>query len=137
MTTLTQQPLRAQPLSAARGFTLMELLAVLTILAVLVTLATPAVHGHIIAAREAALRSTLNTTRHVIAQFYGDTGRYPDSLEELVQRKYLQRLPFDPIAQSAMAWVIEPPLDGGKGSVADLRSTAPGAASDGTRFGEW
>jgi general secretion pathway protein G len=120
-----------------RGFTLIELLAVLAILAVLITLATPAIHGHVAVARETALRDTLRTTRRVIAQYYGDTGRYPESLDELVAQRYLSGLPYDPILESNGAWVVEGPPDGARGRVYDLRSAAPGNARDGSRFAEW
>jgi general secretion pathway protein G len=120
-----------------RGFTLIELLAVLAILAVLVTLATPAVHGHVAAAREAALRDTLRVTRLVIAQFYGDTGRYPESVDDLVAQRYLSGIPFDPILESSSAWVVQAPPVGFKGRLYDLRSAAPGTARDGSRFADW
>jgi general secretion pathway protein G len=77
------------------------------------------------------------TTRQVIAQFYGDHGRYPESLEELCERRYLQSLPFDPVAESNTAWRIEAVPEGTKGGVYDIRSTAPGVARDGTPYEQW
>ena len=68
-----------------RGFTLIELLVVLAIVATLLTLAVPRYFGKVDAAKETVLRENLRTTRDVIGKFYGDTGRYPESLERLQQ----------------------------------------------------
>jgi general secretion pathway protein G len=120
-----------------RGFTLIELLVVLAIVATLLTLALPRYFGKVEATREAVLRENLRTTRDVIGKFYGDLGRYPDSLEELVERKYLAAAPLDPITESASGWTIEPPPEGERGAVYDLKSAAPGNALDGTPYAQW
>lgn len=122
---------------APRGFTLIEVLAVIAIVALLITLALPRFYGQVDAAQEAVLRDNLRLTRQVIGQFYGDTGRYPDSLAELVEKRYLTALPMDPITQSNETWQIEPVPDGFKGHVFDLRSGATGTARDGTPYAQW
>src|SRR3954469_20226351 len=114
-----------------RGFTLIELLVVLAIVALLLTLAVPRYFQSIDATKETILAENLHTTRETIDKFYGDTGRYPESLEELVQRKYLRTLPFDPITDSATTWVLVPPDDGAKGNVYNIKSGAPGHTRDG------
>lgn len=96
-------------LRQTRGFTLVELLVVLAIVALLLTLAVPRYFHSIDQARETILIDNLATVRSTIDKFYGDTGRYPDSLEELVEKKYLRTLPFDPVANSSTAWVLIPP----------------------------
>jgi general secretion pathway protein G len=111
---------------AQRGFTLIELLVVLAIVALLLTLAVPRYFHSVDTARETVLVRNLATARDTIDKFYQDTGRYPDSLEELVEKKYLRSLPVDPITNSTTSWIIVPPGDDGKGSVYDLRSAAPG-----------
>jgi len=110
-----------------RGFTLIELLVVLSIVSLLLTLAVPRYFQSIDNARDAVLVDNLRTTREVLDKFYGDTGRYPDTLEELVEKKYLKELPFDPVRGSNSAWVLEPPAQGTKGKVYNLHSSAPGS----------
>lgn len=125
------------PARRASGFTLIELLVVLAIVATLATLVVPRYFNQREAAREAVLRDNLRTTRDVIDKFYGDVGRYPDSLEELVEKKYLRALPFDPVSESNESWqLIEVPT-GFKGRVYDIKSGAQGIARDGKFFAEW
>jgi general secretion pathway protein G len=120
-----------------RGFTLIELLVVLAIVATLLTLALPRYFGKVEATKETVLRENLRTTRDVIGKFYGDTGRYPDSLDELVDRRYLARLPIDPITESATGWQLVPAPEGYRGAVYDIHSGAPGNASDGSPYAQW
>jgi general secretion pathway protein G len=120
-----------------RGFTLIELLVVLAILSTLALLVVPRYFHRVDAAREAVLRENLRSVRDVVDKFYGDQGRYPESLAELVDRRYLRALPMDPIMESATAWRILPVPDGYTGAVYDIRSSAPGVASDGTRYEDW
>ena len=122
---------------ARRGFTLIELVVVLAIVALLLALATPRYFHRVDKSKETVLKANLATTRDVIDKFYGDTGKYPDTLEVLVTREYLRALPFDPIAESSSAWIIVPPDNPEKGGIFDLHSSAEGKASDGTNYGEW
>jgi general secretion pathway protein G len=118
-----------------RGFTLIELLVVLSIIALLLTLAVPKYFHSIEVSKEAVLRENLHLVRETIDKFYGDKGRYPDSLEELVSEKYLRSLPYDPITGSASTWtLIAPNTPEAKGAVYDIKSGAPGATGDGTPF---
>jgi general secretion pathway protein G len=118
----------------SRGFTLIELLVVLAIVALLATLAMPRYFQSIDTAKEAVLADNLRIVRETIDKFYGDTGRYPDSLNELVEKKYLRALPVDPIAESATDWIIVPPDDATKGNVYGIQSSAAGNRRDGTPF---
>ena len=120
-----------------RGFTLIELLVVLGIVALLLTLAVPRFFPKIDSTKETILAENLRNTRAVIDQFHEDTGRYPDSLQQLVEKKYLPALPFDPVADSDSAWILVPPEDGDKGGVYTIRSGAPGAGRNGTPYAEW
>jgi general secretion pathway protein G len=122
--------------SAARGFTLIELLVVLAIVALLLTLAVPRYFQSIDASKETVLIENLRTTRETIDKFYADTGRYPDSLDELVQRKYLRALPVDPVTESTTSWILVAPDDTEKGNIYSIKSGAPGQTRDGRAFAE-
>jgi general secretion pathway protein G len=120
------------------GFTLIELLVVLAIIGTLLSIAVPQYFRSLDRSRESVLRENLRTTREAIDRFYGDLGRYPDALDELVTRRYLRGLPRDPITDSTQTWIaIAPPEGAGGGKLYDLKSGAPGRAPDGTAYGEW
>ncbi len=116
------------------AFTLIELLVVLAIVALLTTLTLPRYFQNIDKGKEAILTENLRVTRETIDKFVGDTGRYPESLDELVEKKYLKQLPVDPITESSTTWVLITPSDGKKGAFSDLRSGASGNKADGTPF---
>ena len=122
---------------AQRGFTLIELLVVLGIIALLLTLAVPRYFPSVDSAKETILADNLRSTRATIDQYYGDTGRYPDTLEQLVEKKYLRAAPIDPITESSTTWILVPPEDGSKGGVADLKSGAPGNDRHGKPYADW
>ncbi|KFB69752.1 prepilin-type N-terminal cleavage/methylation domain-containing protein [Candidatus Accumulibacter vicinus] len=120
-----------------RGFTLIELLVVLSIIALLLTLAVPRYFHSIDISKEAVLSENLHIVRETIDKFYGDKGRYPESLEELVSEKYLRALPHDPVTGSAGTWTIVAPDEAGaKGNVYDIKSGAPGTTRDGKPFAD-
>jgi general secretion pathway protein G len=118
------------------GFTLIELLVVMAVVALLLTLALPRYFQSIDVSKETILIENLRVTRDAIDKFYADTGRYPDSLEELVDRKYLRTMPFDPVAEAANRWAIVSPPGDAKGNVYDLKSGAEGNARSGKPFSE-
>ncbi len=121
-----------------RGFTLIELLVVLGIVALLLTLAVPRFFPSVDKTKETILLDNLRNTRAVIDQYHADTGRYPDSLEQLVEKKYLARVPVDPVTESDTTWVVvAPEADGEQGAVYDIRSGAPGNGRDGRPYAEW
>ena len=124
-------------IARGRGFTLIELLVVLGIIALLLTLAVPRFFPSIDKSRETILADNLRNTREIIGQFYSDTGRYPDTLDQLVEKKYLRNLPMDPITESNSTWVVVPPEDGALGGVYDIRSGAPGNDRSGKPYADW
>ena len=120
-----------------RGFTLIELLVVLGIIALLLTLAVPRFFPKVDATKETILADNLRNTRIVIDQYHADTGRYPESLEELVEKRYLRSLPYDPVAESNATWIIEAPEETDTGQVYNLRSSAEGTGRNGIPYREW
>ena len=88
------------------GFTLLELIVVIAIIGILATIAMPALKNVPVRAREAVLKTNLRTLRDVIDQHYGDKGRYPTTLEALVEEGYLRKIPTDPITKSSETWVL-------------------------------
>jgi general secretion pathway protein G len=119
------------------GFTLIELLVVMVIIALLLSLAVPRYFHSVEKSREAVLRENLALTRQALDKYYGDNGKYPDALDTLVSKKYLRSLPFDPVTDSTMAWIIVPPDVPEKGGVFDVKSGASGKALDGSEFKDW
>lgn len=119
------------------GFTLIELLVVLAIVALMLTLAVPRYFPSIDKSKEIVLADNLRNLRAVIDQYYGDTGRYPDSLEQLVEKKYLREMPVDPITDSTTTWIVLPPEDGSKGGVYTIKSGAPGNDRSGKPYSDW
>jgi general secretion pathway protein G len=121
-----------------RGFTLIELLVVMTVISLLLTIAVPQYFKSVQHSKESVLRENLRTTREAIDRFQGDLGRYPEDLAELVSKRYLRAMPFDPVADSSSTWVLVAPLDTTTaGRVFDLRSSAEGAGADGTAYANW
>lgn len=119
-----------------QGFTLIEMLVVMAVLAVLASLVAPRYMERVQLARETVLRQNLVGVRTAIDQFYRDQLRYPTSLDELVQRRYLRAVPLDPITERNDSWTLVPPSEGGSG-VFDLHSGAPGRAQDGSAYAQW
>ncbi len=120
-----------------KGFTLIELLVVLGIVALLLTLAVPRYFPTVDGAKETVLHDNLRNMRDVIDQYYADRGRYPDTLEQLVEKKYLRALPIDPITDSTETWILVPPDDASKGAIYSIRSGAPGNGRNGKPYSEW
>jgi general secretion pathway protein G len=110
---------------------------VLAIISVLLTLVSPLYVKQIEASKETVLRENLRLTRDVIDNFYADIGRYPESLNELIEKNYLRDLPVDPIAESATSWQIIDVPSGFKGQVYDLKSGALGADRNGKPYAQW
>lgn len=119
------------------GFTLIELLVVMAIIATLLSLTMPRYFHSVDKSKEAALRADLNGMRDAIDKYFGDHAKYPDTLDDLVVKKYLRNIPPDPLTGSNLTWISVPPDDSEKGKVYDVRSGAQGAAGDGTLYGEW
>ena len=131
------------------GFTLIELMIVVAIIGILASMAAVQYRGTQRKAKEAALRENLYVLRNCIDQYFTDKGKYPDSLESLVDDGYLRKIPVDPITESDSTWVEvqaggseDPAADTGveadsSGGVADVKSGSNEMAADGTSYGDW
>jgi general secretion pathway protein G len=119
------------------GFTLIELLVVLAIVGTLLLIAVPRYFASHDRAKEAVLKENLYQMRDALGKYHADKGKYAESIEALVNEKYLRKVPVDPITESASTWVAVPAEDPLKGGVVDVKSGAPGKASDGTSYGDW
>jgi len=123
----------------AAGFTLIELLIVITILGILITLAQPRYERAITAAKEATLKEDLFILRDVIDQFFADNAKYPSGLNDLVEKRYIRRIPKDPITGSTETWALVYFTDeqGQQNGITDVRSGSEATALDGTRYSDW
>ena len=121
------------------GFTLIEILIVITIIGILITLAQPSFNRAVTAAKEATLKENLFIFRDVIDQFYADNTKYPASLSELVEKGYIRQVPKDPVTGSADTWVLVPATDeqGQSAGVYDVRSGSDRTARDGSQYADW
>lgn len=120
-----------------RGFTLIELLVAMAIVALMLSIVVPRYFGSLSRAEEAVLRENLYLMRDAIDKYYADTGRYPDSLEDLATRKYIRAVPSDPLTQSSTTWILVPPADLQDGAVYNVRSGAKGHGRDGKPYEQW
>lgn len=121
------------------GFTLIELMVVMSIVGILLTIAQPSYQKATIKAREAVLKQDLATFREVIDQYYVDHAEYPPSLEVLVEKGYMRSMPVDPFTHSSETW-IEVYLDDYESDddgVFDVHSGSDLVALDGTAYNEW
>jgi general secretion pathway protein G len=125
-----------------RGFTLLELMVVISIILILLSFAVPAYQQHIKKAREAVLREDLYQMRSAIDQYSLDKLRAPQSLEDLVSAGYLREVPLDPITNSRETWVVEQEdvvlsVDQNQPGISDVRSGATLPSSDGSLYSSW
>ena len=125
-----------------RGFTLIELMVVISIIVILLSLAIPNYSGSILHARETALRQDLYTMRSLIDQYTLDKQKAPQSLQDLVDAGYIKELPKDPFTNSRETWVpvtddsIQSPDQTDPGII-DVHSGSDQTASDGTAYSTW
>ncbi len=117
------------------GFTLIELMMVVTIIGILANLAVPSFQRSIVKSREAALKQSLYTMRDVIDQYKADQGVYPPALEDLASAGYLRRIPEDPFTRSDGTW--QEIIDETDGGIFDVHSGSDLVATDGTPYNQW
>ena len=120
----------------------MELLIIMSIIGILFTIAVPSYKSSLIKARESVLMEDLFQMRSAIDGYFADNARYPDSLEDLVQAKYLRSIPRDPFTKSSETWTITPPEPSSsgelsEGQVFDVHSGSDLIGLNGTPYKDW
>ena len=127
---------------AERGFTLIELIVVMSLIVLLATIGLTAYASSVKRGKEAVLKEDLYRMRDAIDQFYADKNKYPQTLSDLVTEKYLREIPKDPTTNSADTWTTVPAeVDannpGAEPGVYDVKSGSEGTSLDGTKYADW
>lgn len=120
--------------SIKNGFTLIEMLIVMAIVALLLTIALPRYFGSLNKSKDVALQENLRVLRISLDKYYADKGRYPESLEDLVEHKYLRTVPSDPLTESNRTWILIPAKDSETKGITDVKSGASGQTYDGRTY---
>jgi general secretion pathway protein G len=103
------------------GFTLIELVVVISVISLLLTIAMPRYFASLDRGKVVVQQQNIVALRDAIDKFYGDNTRYPETLEELVAKRYLRAVPIDPVTELAN-WVLVPPIDPNQTGVFDVKS---------------
>ena len=123
------------PRAGANGFTLVELMIVVSIVGILATLAVPSYQSSVMKARETVLRQDLFTLRELLDHHRADKGKYPSSLDGLVVGGYLRTLPKDPFTNTSSSWQeISEPTEGG---IFDVYSGSDLIGANGIPYNKW
>ncbi|HEY4904628.1 MAG TPA: type II secretion system protein [Candidatus Sulfotelmatobacter sp.] len=123
------------------GFTLLELMIVISIIMILMAVAVPVYNQSIVHSREAVLRQNLFTLRNVISQYTLDKQKAPQSLDDIVQAGYLRAIPTDPMTGATNWEVVQEDVllavDQQDPGISDVKSASNATASDGTAYSSW
>ena len=123
------------------GFTMIELLVVISLIVILATMGMGMYKSSVIHAREAVLHEDLFRMRDAIDQYYADKGQYPAALDALVSEGYMRKIPVDPITNSADSWTTIPSEPDPNNPTAapgiyDVKSGSDGTALDGSKYSD-
>ena len=124
------------------GFTLVELLIVISLISILAAMGLVQYRNSVVSAREATLKTDLFRMRDAIDQYYADKTKYPSSLDSLVSEGYLRKIPEDPITKSSDSWVTvpaeaDPNNPSAEPGIYDVKSGAQGTGLDGSNYSDW
>ena len=122
-------------LSNQKGFSLIELMVVLTVIALLIAIATPVVGSAITRAKEAALQENLKVMRKALDHYYADKGAFPTALEILVEEGYIKAIPPDTVNEGKKEWAIV--LDEQENGISQIHSKSEVKGSNDTPYNEW
>lgn len=133
---------RARIFHRSAGFTIVELMVVMTIIVTLATLGLVQYRNSVVRSREAVLREDLFRMRDAIDQYYADKNTYPETLDALVKDGYLRQLPVDPFTGSSTSWLAVPAEANRNDPAAppgvfDVKSSSEDTALDGSAYAEW
>ena len=125
-----------------RGFTMVELLVVVSIIVILATMGMAQYKQSITRTKEAVLKEDLFRMRDAIDQYFADKGQYPSTLDALVSDGYVRKIPQDPFTKNNTSWQTVPAEPDPNNPVAepgvyDIKSGSDGTALDGTKYSEW
>jgi len=128
--------------SGRAGFTIIELMIVMTIISVLVAVAVPMYQKAIIRSKETVLKQNLFTLRSVIDEYTYDKGKAPQSLNDLVTEQYLRAIPIDPMTGNNTSWKIimedaVTSVSQSEPGIFDVRSGSSEKSLEGTPYSEW
>ena len=138
ITRLSNYPMRPSQL----GFTMIELLVVLSLIVILATMGMTQYRNSVVHAKEAVLKQDLFQMRDAIDQYYADKGQYPTTLDALASEGYLRKLPEDPFTKSSTTWQTvpaepDPNNPTAEPGVFDVKSGSEASALDGTKYADW
>ncbi len=125
-----------------RGFTLLEMMIVLTVIAILASISVPMYQAVVLRTRETVLKDNLRTLRSVIDQYTADKKKAPQTLQDLIDGGYLRQIPEDPITNSAESWevitdtTVSSP-DQTESGIVDVKSGSSAVSSDGSAYNSW
>jgi len=128
--------------SGKRGFSLLELMIVLTIISILVTIAIPMYQSVVLRSKETVLKDNLRALRQTIDQYAADKKKAPQTLQDLVDAGYFREIPLDPITDSRDTWetIIDTSVsspDQTESGIVDVKSGSTAISSEGTPYNTW
>ncbi len=132
----------ARSIKSGRGFTILELMIVLTIIAILVSIAIPMYQSVVLRSKETVLKDNLRSLRTVIDQYTADKKKAPQALQDLIDAGYFREIPIDPITDSRETWEtvtdasISSP-DQTESGIVDVKSGSTAISSEGTAYNTW
>ena len=134
--------IRHSSLTRNSGFTLVELLIVISLISILAAMGLVQYKNSVVSSKEAVLRTDLFRMRDAIDQYYADKGKYPSALDSLVSDGYMRKVPEDPITKSPDTWVTvpaepDPNNPSSDAGIYDVKSGAQGTGLDGSNYADW